>query len=144
MVRPSAIFGLAVVCLCASVFAEAAGVPPSATSSDAPVPTVTLTGQDDGKDIDLTTGGILIVKLKSNPSTGYKWTVAGDPSPLRLTKSSYVKNSHSSQAIGGSGVQVLRFTAASAGMANLTIVYRRSWEYNVPPAKTFTIRVDIR
>ena len=29
-------------------------------------------------------------------------------------------------------------------MATLTLVYRRSWEYNVPPIKTFTVRVNVR
>ena len=107
-------------------------------------PSVTVTGEDNGKDVDLATGVSLIVKLKSNPSTGYSWTVSGDPSPLRLEKSSYVKSSPSSKTVGASGMQVLRLSANSSGVATLTVIYRRSWEYNMPPARTFSLRVNIR
>jgi inhibitor of cysteine peptidase len=125
------------------ITAEALQTAPSAWSKVSSA-TVTVTGQDNGQDVDLTTGGILIVKLKSNPSTGYSWTVSGDPSPLRLEKTTYVKNSQSSKAVGAPGMQVLRFGVSSSGMATLTVVYRRSWEYNVPPAKTFRVRVNVR
>ena len=52
---------------------------------------VVLTEQDNGKDIDLTIGSTLVVKLPSNPSTGYNWTVVGEPSPLKLQKTSFRK-----------------------------------------------------
>jgi inhibitor of cysteine peptidase len=106
--------------------------------------TVTIGDEDNGKDVDLTSGGTLVVKLKSNRSTGYSWAVAGDPSPLKLEKTSYRRNTASSQAVGAPGVQVFQFTANSAGMAALTLNYRRSWEYNLPPARTFRVRVDVR
>jgi predicted secreted protein len=60
-----------------------------------------------------------------------------------LEKSAFSKNK-SSQAIGAAGTQVFRFGASSAGMATLKIIYHRSWEYNVPPAKTFSVRVNVR
>lgn len=107
-------------------------------------PDVTLTEQDNGKEIDLTTGTMLIVKLPGNPSTGYSWTVAGDPAPLRLRRTSFQKSSQKTAAMGRSGVAVFQLTAASAGLSNLTLVYRRSWEYNMAPAKTFSVRVDVR
>lgn len=143
MARCVPIVTLALLCLSTGMMAEALQTAASA-SPKAPSSTVTVTDQDNGKDIDLTTGATLIVKLKSNPSTGYGWTVSGDPSPLRLEKSTYVKNTHASKTVGVPGMQVLRFSASSAGMATLTVVYRRSWEYNVPPAKTFSLRVNIR
>ena len=134
---------LALLWLSMGITAEALQTAPSALSKVSSA-TVTVTGQDNGQDVDLTTGGILIVKLKSNPSTGYSWTVSGDPSPLRLEKTTYVKNSQSSKAVGAPGMQVLRFGVSSSGMATLTVVYRRSWEYNEPPAKTFRVRVNVR
>lgn len=123
--------------------ASAAQTSPPASAKKVPTNTVTITGQDNGKDIDLSTGATLIVELKSNPSTGYTWTVAGDPAPLKLEKSKYHKNTKS-QAVGAPGSQVLRLSAGSAGIVNLTVVYRRSWEYNAPPAKTFSVRVNVR
>ena len=105
---------------------------------------VTVTDIDNGKDIDLPSNETLIVKLGSNPSTGYNWAVLGDPAPLQLQKTSYRKNPKSSQAVGVPGVQIFQFSASSAGIANLSLGYRRSWEYNVPPAKSFSVRVNVR
>jgi inhibitor of cysteine peptidase len=116
----------------------------SGHTAKASSPAVTITEQDNGKDVDLSSGETLIVKLTGNPSTGYGWTVAGDPAPLKLQKTSFVKNSKSSQNVGAPGTQVLRFSASSAGMATLTVVYRRSWEYNLSPMKTFSLRVNVR
>ena len=105
---------------------------------------VVLTEGDNGKDIDLTTGTMLVIKLPSNPSTGYNWSVSGDPAPLKLQKTSFVKGKSKNGAVGASGTSVFRLNASSAGLANLNLVYRRSWEYNVAPMKTFNVRVDIR
>jgi inhibitor of cysteine peptidase len=99
---------------------------------------------DNGKDIDLTTGSMLLVDLPGNPSTGYSWSVAGDPAPLKLQKASFHKGKTHSNAVGAAGTAVFRFSASTSGLANLTLVYRRSWEYNVPPMKTFSVRVDVR
>ena len=107
-------------------------------------PSVTVTDHDNGKDIDLPSNQTLIVKLASNPSTGYNWTVLGDPGPLKLQKTSYRKNSKSAQVVGAPGVQTFQFSAGSAGIANLNLAYRRSWEYNTPPVKTFSLRVNVR
>lgn len=105
---------------------------------------VTITDQDNGKDIDMSAGGSLVVKLRSSPSTGYSWIVAGEPSPLRLAKSTYQKSSKSTHMVGSAGTQVLQFSAATAGMATLNLVYRRTWEYNEPPARKFSVRVNVR
>ena len=134
---------LVLVFLSTGITASALQTAPPASSKTSSS-TVTVGDQDNGKDIDLTTGGILLVKLKSNPSTGYSWSVSGDPSPLRLEKTSYVKNTKSAKAVGAPGRQVLRFGVSSSGMATLTVVYRRSWEYNAPPAQTFSVRVNVR
>jgi inhibitor of cysteine peptidase len=138
------LIALTVWCLLTGARGQASQAATSSPAAGNMSSNVTVTDQDNGKDIDLTTGSVLIVKLQSNPSTGYAWTVAGDPSPLRLEKSSYVKNTKASKAVGASGTQVLRLNANSGGMATLTVVYRRSWEYNILPVKTFSLRVNIR
>jgi inhibitor of cysteine peptidase len=138
------IFTVTMMCLCSSLVAGALQTATSAPATKASPPIITITDKDNGKDVDLTTGGTLIVKLTSNPSTGYAWAVSGDPSPLRLEKTSYVKNSQSAKIAGAPGMQVLRFAANASGMGTLTVLYRRSWEYNLPPAKTFSVRVNVR
>ncbi len=126
--------------LCTSVSAQQT----ASLQSKAPSTDVILTESDNGRDIDLSTSNTLIVKLSSNPSTGYAWSVAGDPAPLKLQKSTFRKSKAKNGMVGASGTAVFQLTASSAGMTNLTLVYRRSWEYNVPPMKTFTVRVNVR
>jgi len=126
-----------------SIAAEAPQTASSATSAKAAASVVTVTDQDNGKDIDLPSGQTMVVKLASNPSTGYKWTVEGDPAPLKLEKQSYRKSAKSS-AMGAPGVQIFQFSASSSGIANLKLNYHRSWEYNQPPVKTFSLRVNVR
>jgi len=134
----------ATFCLVFGYVAEAWQTPAAKSPAKAGAHAVSITDEDAGKDVDLTSGGTLIVKLKSNPSTGYSWAVAGDPSPLKLEKTSYRKNTASSKVAGAPGVQVFQFDASSAGMATLRLIYCRSWEYNVPPARTFNVRVNVR
>ena len=123
---------------------SAATQPAKAGTNAKAAPATTLTEQDNGRDIDLNSGEMLIVRLPSNPSTGYNWTVAGEPAPLELQKSTFQKRSSNSKVVGASGTSVFRFTANSSGISNLTLVYRRSWEYNTPPMKTFSVRVNVR
>ena len=132
------------VLFCATLLPAQTTQASSANSKKSTSPSVTATDLDNGKDIELASNETLIVKLGSNPSTGYAWTVSGDPAPLKLQKSSYRKNPKSGQAVGVPGVQVFQFTAGSAGIATLNLAYRRSWEYNTPPAKSFSLRVNVR
>ena len=106
--------------------------------------TVIVTDQDNGKDIDLPAGDTLVIRLKSNPSTGYSWAIKDDAAPLRLVKSSTRKNSQASHVAGAPVIQEFRLTAISAGMAPLTLEYRRPWEHGMAPAKTFQVKVNAR
>ncbi len=106
--------------------------------------TVIVTDQDNGKDIELPAGATLVVRLKSNPSTGYSWAIKGDPAPLRLVKSSTTKNGQASHVAGAPVIQEFRLAAVSAGMAPLTLEYRRPWEHGVAPVKTFNVRINAR
>ena len=105
---------------------------------------LTISDKDNRTNVDLTTGQTLIVRLPSNPSTGYAWVVNGDPAPLKLTKSISVRSQGTSGMVGAPRTAVLEFSAASSGVTTLTLLYRRSWEYNVAPAKTFTVTVSVR
>jgi inhibitor of cysteine peptidase len=114
------------------------------TAQKGPSTVVTITDQDNGKDIDLPKGATLVVRLKSNPSTGYSWAIKSGPSLLRLVKSATKKADTSSHVVGVPVIQEFRPTAVSAGMASLAVEYRRPWEHNVAPAKTFKVKVNAR
>ena len=143
MIRARSVFVLAFLLTASCYSLELQTSTAAAPFRNSP-PVVTVTDQNSGKDIDLISGETLVVKLASNRSTGYAWTVSGDPAPLKLDKTSYHKSTKSTASVGSPGVQIFHFSAATAGIATLNLVYRRSWEYNVPPVKTFTLRVNVR
>lgn len=121
-----------------------AQAPGSSGNKQSPTSTVTITDQDNGRNVDLMMGQTLIVRLPGNPSTGYDWVVSGDPTPLKLTKNFHQRSKSAPGMVGAPQTAVLEFSAASPGVTTLTLLYRRSWEYNVAPAKTFTVTVDVR
>ena len=111
-------------------------------SAGEPASILNVTEADNGKDVDMSSGQTLQVKLPSIAGAGYAWTVNGDPTPLKLTKQSTQRKK--SAKPGAAQVSVFQFSASSPGIATLTMVYRRSWEYNVPPAKKFEVKVNVR
>ena len=111
---------------------------------DVPLPsTVQLTEADDGRSIDLRVGDTLAITLPGNPTTGFKWE-PGAPAPAILRPRGGTEFKPISSGMGSAGQVTLRFDAASAGQAELTLVYHRPFEKNVPPAKTFRLRVSVK
>jgi inhibitor of cysteine peptidase len=119
---------------------QSAGAPNKAQAATS---SVTVSDRDNHTNVDLTSGQTLIVKLPGNPSTGYTWAVSGDPAPLKLTKQFRLHRKEGS-GMGAPQTEVFEFSAVKSGVTTLTLLYRRSWEYNVAPAKTFTLTVQVR
>jgi inhibitor of cysteine peptidase len=105
---------------------------------------LTITTDDNGKDITLPKNGRLLVRLPGNPSTGYSWVLSGDPSPLVLVTTDYQRGSQRTGMMGAPQTQQLRFTTNGSGTASLHLAYRRPWEKEVAPAKTFSVTVQVQ
>jgi inhibitor of cysteine peptidase len=105
-------------------------------------PTI-LTEEDDGRTVWLAKGGLLTIQVQGNRTSGYRWEAkVGDATVLSETRPPAF--SPSSSAPGAGGTYEFSFTAGGAGQARLTLAYRRSWEADVPPARTFEISVEVR
>lgn len=104
---------------------------------------VTASLSDSGGTASLVPYQPLVVRLPTNPSTGYGWryTVTGDD-VLRLDTVSGESPAPNGM-VGVPGEQVWSFRAQGAGRAVLTYVYERAWEKNTPPAKTFTLTIEV-
>ena len=104
---------------------------------------VTASLSDSGGTASLIPYQPLVVRLPSNPSTGYIWSyaIAGDD-VLRL-ETVDGESAGPNGLMGAAGEQVWSFRAQGAGRAVLTYVYARSWEKNTPPAKIFTLNVEV-
>jgi C1A family cysteine protease/predicted secreted protein len=88
-------------------------------------------------------GEVLVLNLKSNPSTGYGWQVQGLPPGIlrQLDATEWVPDVPGK--LGGPGTEILRFAGIGKGRATLNLVYARPWETAAAPAKTFSLAVQV-
>ena len=98
---------------------------------------------DNGGQVDLNVGQILVVSLESNPTTGYRWEVAEIDDEI-LRQEGEAEYEAESDLVGAGGVETFRFKALAAGEGELKLVYRRSWEEGVEPIEVFSIEVDVK
>jgi len=108
--------------------------------------TVEVNEADDGGQIELELGKLLVVTLESNPSTGYRWELLeNNESILKQFGEVEFKSSEAGEPpiVGAGGWEIFRLKAVSAGQMTLELVYHRSWEEGVEPLKTFSIQVVV-
>ncbi len=136
-------FALFTVFSIAVLTGRSSGQQPVATPDAAGSP-ITVTDADNGKSIEVAKGGTLLVRLTSNPTTGYEWVVTGNPATLELLKSDFARDPEAKNMVGAGGTQTLQFAATAAGSAALKLEYRRPWEKDVAAAKTFRVTVVVK
>jgi len=113
--------------------------PPAPTP---PLPTeVRLSAKDHGRQIELTEGQPLVIGLEGNPSTGYMWEVE-EGSEKIIRQAGEIEFRSESNLLGAPAKQIMRFEALEEGQAALELVYRRPWEREMKPAKTFSLQVQ--
>lgn len=102
-----------------------------------------LTEKMSGTTVALKKGNTLTVRLRSNPTTGFRWQIVGiDPEILVLQgKSKYEPGKPG--LIGGGGQQTFRFRAADKGRTELVLIYHRTFEKGKKPAQTFRVQVEV-
>jgi predicted secreted protein len=108
--------------------------------------TVEVNEDDDGGQVELESGKLLVVTLESNPSTGYQWELLeNDESVLKQFGQPEFKPPEISgpRMVGAGGWEIFRFRASSAGQMTLQLVYHRPWEEGVEPLKTFSLQVTV-
>jgi inhibitor of cysteine peptidase len=104
---------------------------------------VELDMTDNGSQVELEVGQVLVISLEGNPTTGYTWEIGGiEESVLRQVGE--VVFEAESDLVGAGGVQTLRFEAVGVGQASLDLVYHRPWEEGVAPLETFSVQIEVR
>ena len=106
--------------------------------------TVDVSEADNGGQIELELGKLLVVTLESNPSTGYQWELIENNESIlkQFGQTEYKPAETSNPRVGGGGWDIFRFKAVSAGQTTLEFVYHRSWE-DAEPLETFSIQVTV-
>ena len=105
-----------------------------------------LTEAENGKDILIDRGDLLLVHLPSNRTTGYEWSaVSSKPGKLEELGKPALKQSKSSRdLVGAGGVETWTFRAAASGLTTLTFSYARPWEKGVSPIRVIAWPVTVR
>jgi predicted secreted protein len=106
---------------------------------------VTVTESDNNREVNVPAGDILVVRLSSNPTTGYGWQVTRNDGQLLKAAGKPKFQGSSSGRMGAGGQQVFRFKAPDYGGidAVLGLQYSRPFEKDKPPAKTFQVTVHV-
>ena len=94
---------------------------------------------------ELAVGGFLDLALPANASTGYGWELVETGAPVlrRVDPPPAAEVPASPPMPGAGGVSRWRFIAERVGTAQVRLVYRRSWEKDVPPAREARYRVTV-
>lgn len=105
-----------------------------------------LTEQENGKDILLDRGDELVIRLLSNRTTGYSWSLVMTGSGVleQEGEAAYEAQRSDRRLMGAGGVEIWKFRAVKAGSITLKFNYRRPWEKDVPPVKSLSWPVTIR
>ncbi|MBZ5499934.1 MAG: protease inhibitor I42 family protein [Acidobacteriia bacterium] len=104
---------------------------------------VIVTELDAGKTVRVELRGSLVVRLSSNPTTGYQWQVVkSDPAYLQPGSRQGFFEPDPAGGLGAGGRQAFTYKAIRQGNTRLIFHYRRPWEEQ-DPIRTFTINVQI-
>jgi predicted secreted protein len=103
---------------------------------------VRLEQTDSGSTITLHPGETLEIVLQGNPTTGYTWEVKPGSEAL-LKQKGDPEFTPDSKALGSEGRMTFRFDVVAEGKGALVLLYRRTFEPEVRPLRTFGIRIVV-
>ena len=104
----------------------------------------TVNESNSGSQIYLSVGETFVVKLASNPSTGYSWNLSAITNTSIINKTSNAYIPPSVQIPGRGGQETWKFQALSVGTATISMKYIQPWEPEAEPADTFEITVSVK
>lgn len=135
-------YAVLVVAGCADTAADSIPVETYLAEKGGRMGEANLSGEDNGKTVDVRVGDRLIVRLQENPMTGFAWAVVSEDDKLVFLDSEY--SAPSSTAVGGGGgLRTLTFFAERAGTALLQLRLWQAWEGESSVKEEFTAKVRI-
>lgn len=84
-------------------------------------------------------GNDFMMKLDSNPTTGYKWMPNYDPFYLELISDEFTLETN---MMGSGGTQRFSFRALKSGETEIEMMYRRPWDKKPLRSRKFTININ--
>ena len=88
--------------------------------------------------------GILAVTLVSNPSTGYTWSVVSVDNSILVQQGDPVfAQTNQNNVVGSWGTETFRFKGMALGKTQLVLGYRRAWQKDEVPIRTFQVEIEV-
>jgi len=114
--------------------------------NDQSVDSITLADGDSGRVARVARGQTVVIRLSSNRSTGYRWTLAPFPAGVLtpLGDPVYTSAGAPSGAVGAGGVDAWSFLASESGRQELRFEYRRPWEREVAAARILRYTIAVQ
>jgi inhibitor of cysteine peptidase len=104
---------------------------------------VTVTDKEDMGKVTVPKGAALVVRLPITTGTGYTWVIARNNADQLKPAGKPTVERPARPVPGAKTTQVFRFDAATAGTSELTLEYKRPFEKDKAPAKTYKITVKV-
>ena len=89
-------------------------------------------------------GETFVIRLRSNPSTGYMWSVAPESADLVSLTGTSSTEPPKNGMVGQPIFQIFDFKAVKRGSGVLALHYVRSWEKPAADETRFTLRITVR
>jgi inhibitor of cysteine peptidase len=87
------------------------------------------------------------IVLPSNPTTGYSWRIKTIDKNVIIPVTNYfvpsANEKDSPLLVGKGGRELWQFKAIQCGASVIRMVYQRSWETNVPPAREEIFKITV-
>ncbi|GCE08820.1 hypothetical protein KDAU_61490 [Dictyobacter aurantiacus] len=132
--------------MCLSIFLGFLFIFASAFRS-ASVPVI-LTQANNSNQVTVAPNTLIVVRLPSNVSTGYSWSIAPPLSSLLRLQSQHYINPTSiagkTPPPGTPGMEEFTFLTRGLGNTQLHLIYKQAWETMQPPAQTFYVIIHIQ
>jgi predicted secreted protein len=106
---------------------------------------MTLGENEAGRNIDVAHGTTIMIRLESNRSTGYRWSLAPATAGVleAIGDAAYTGPGTAPGVAGNGGTETFTFRATQRGRQELRFEYRRPWEGSVPPARSLTYIITV-
>jgi len=95
-----------------------------------------------GQTLRIAAGDSLQLELTENPTTGYRWQITSPASAACVLRNDEFVP-HGRAVPGQGGTHRWNFLAAKPGAYALELLYRRGWERDAPPARTYRLQVEV-
>src|SRR5262249_23580125 len=102
-----------------------------------------VTDKQDKMTVKVSKGTIVAIKLVSKPTTGFSWDVDKNNKDVLMFSGKKEFEKPNPPLPGAPSVQVMRFTAKDKGTSDVELIYHRPFEKDVPPAKTFKVKIEV-